>query len=134
MIDLEKKSNFTLRTSYSKEMEMKKELESILRSCIEDVRDEIAKKKNETQNIYKQVNKQLTRSLHQPFAGGTDQLTVQEKERIIEVLQSQERVLTLLYDKTFPPRKESKGQLLAMFSSRMSDAEMDINNNDDDEL
>jgi len=31
-------------------------------------------------------------------------LTAQEREKIIEVLMSQERVLTLLYDKTFPPR------------------------------
>lgn len=31
-------------------------------------------------------------------------LTQQEREKIIEVLLSQERVLTLLYDKTFPPR------------------------------
>lgn len=30
-------------------------------------------------------------------------LTRIEKEKIIEVLLSQERVLTLLYDKTFPP-------------------------------
>lgn len=33
-------------------MESKKELESVLRGCIEDVRDEITKKKNETKNIY----------------------------------------------------------------------------------
>lgn len=32
------------------------------------------------------------------------ELTKQEREKIIEVLLSQERVLTLLYDKTFPPR------------------------------
>ncbi len=31
-------------------------------------------------------------------------LSHQEREKIIEVLHSQERVLTLLYDKTFPPR------------------------------
>ena len=31
-------------------------------------------------------------------------LTNKEREKIIEVLLSQERVLTLLYDKTFPPR------------------------------
>jgi hypothetical protein len=27
-----------------------------------------------------------------------------EKEKILEVLMSQERVLTLLFDKTFPPK------------------------------
>ena len=35
-------------------------------------------------------------------------LTQQECEKIIEVLLSQERVLTLLYDKTFPPRPQSQ--------------------------
>lgn len=34
-------------------------------------------------------------------------LTKQEREKILEVLLSQERVLTLLYDKTFPPRPSS---------------------------
>ena len=34
---------------------------------------------------------------------------MQEREKIIEVLLSQERVLTLLYDKTFPPRSQSVG-------------------------
>ena len=31
-------------------------------------------------------------------------LTALEREKIIEVLLSQERVLTLLYDKSFPPK------------------------------
>jgi len=43
---------------------------------------------------------------------------VQEKERILEVLLSQERVLTLLYDKTFPPKKDSKAAQLALLSSQ----------------
>ena len=34
-------------------------------------------------------------------------LTAHEREKIIEVLLSQERVLTLLYDKTFPPPSQS---------------------------
>jgi hypothetical protein len=36
-------------------------------------------------------------------------LTKAEREKILEVLFSQERVLTLLYDKTFPPRPSSQG-------------------------
>lgn len=40
---------------YSAEMEIKKELESIIRLSIEDVREEIKRKRNETQNIYKQI-------------------------------------------------------------------------------
>ena len=38
-------------------MEVRKELESTLRHSIEDVRDEINKKKNENQNIYKSLRK-----------------------------------------------------------------------------
>jgi hypothetical protein len=39
------------------------------------------------------------------------EFTNQEKNKIIQVLQSQERVLTLLYDKTFPPRQQNQGVL-----------------------
>lgn len=53
--------------------------------------------------------------LRSSFAGGRVQrveedrnLTKAEKEKILEVLLSQERVLTLLYDKTFPPRPQSQ--------------------------
>ena len=38
-------------------------------------------------------------------------LTQQEREKIIEVLLSQERVLTLLYDKTFPPKIAENNQV-----------------------
>ena len=33
-------------------------------------------------------------------------LSNKERSKILEVLISQERVLTLLYDKTFPPRSQ----------------------------
>lgn len=35
-------------------------------------------------------------------------LSKAERMKILEVLMSQERVLTLLYDKTFPPRSQSQ--------------------------
>ena len=109
MVNTEKKNVFQIKTLYATEMEIRKQLESILRLSIEDVRDEITRKRNETQSIYKQLKKNLKGIVDQagPQTFG-DQISVQEKERIIEVLLSQERVLTLLYDKTFPPRKEMK--------------------------
>jgi hypothetical protein len=48
MVDYEKKNTFQIKTFYSTEMEIKKQLESILRLSIEDVRDEIKRKKGET--------------------------------------------------------------------------------------
>lgn len=47
MIESEKKNHFQVKTLYSKEIEIKQKLENMLRQCIEDVRDEIAKKKSE---------------------------------------------------------------------------------------
>lgn len=38
-------------------------------------------------------------------------LTQNEREKVIEVLLSQERVLTLLYDKTFPPKLAENNQI-----------------------
>ena len=55
-------------------------------------------------------------------------LTQQEREKIIEVLLSQERVLTLLYDKTFPPRPATaKVGLRNAFSQGKDDAVRDFN-------
>lgn len=64
LIDLEKKNCFQIKTLYSKEMETKKDLESILKRSIEDVREEISKKKNETQNIYKQIKRNQLKVLN----------------------------------------------------------------------
>jgi hypothetical protein len=41
----------------------------------------------------------------------THDITQEEREKIIEVLLSQERVLTLLYDKTFPPKITENNQM-----------------------
>ena len=61
IIEVEKKNGFTLRTMYSKEMDKRAELENILKTCIDEVREEIQKKKNETANIYQTTS---TRKSH----------------------------------------------------------------------
>ena len=57
------------------------------------MKQEVARKKVEGPNVYSKTGKKQKI------------VSEQEKEKIIEVLLSQERVLTLLYDKTFPPRQ-----------------------------
>ncbi len=99
MLAVEKKGLRMVRTMCSKEIEMKNILEKVLRSCVDDVKSEIAKKRSENKAIYYAKGKKGTTSLVDE-----KNLTQQEREKIIEVLLSQERVLTLLYDKTFPPR------------------------------
>jgi hypothetical protein len=89
MIELEQKNTRAARTAYARELEAKKELESLLRACVDDVKSHISKKRSEQR-------------MH------LSEKSVDDMEKVIEILLSQERVLTLLYDKTFPPRSVMK--------------------------
>lgn len=92
-MESEKKRLRFVKTLCSKEIDQKNQLEKILRQCVDDVKSEIQKKKAESKVQYYQKGSKDERNL-----------TKAEREKILEVLLSQERVLTLLYDKTFPPR------------------------------
>ena len=86
---------------------MKTYLEQLLRQCVDDVKGEISWKKSENKVMfYKQKKWAQTAKSRWRVANlwPGETLTNQEREKIIEVLMSQERVLTLLYDKTFPPK------------------------------
>jgi hypothetical protein len=98
-----------VRTVCSREIEIKSALEKILRACVDDVKNEISKKR--AQAYSKQQNVYYAKSKREVGGEGYEDknLTQQEREKIIEVLLSQERVLTLLYDKTFPPRPATTG-------------------------
>lgn len=99
MLELERKNLRAAKTAYSRELEAKRELETLLKDCVDDVKVDINKKKME----------QRTK--------GTGEETL-EIDKIIEVLLSQERVLTLLYDKTFPPRTATKDLVLQEVESK----------------
>ena len=88
-----------MKTMSAQEIETKNMLEKILRQCVDDVKAEIAKKRSENKSSYYARGKRGKLELQEE-----QNLTAQEREKIVEVLMSQERVLTLLYDKTFPPR------------------------------
>lgn len=53
MLALEKKSLRMVRTLSAKEIEVKNQLEKILRQCVDDVKQEIAKKRSENKSIYR---------------------------------------------------------------------------------
>jgi hypothetical protein len=77
-------------------MEQKQELLRVMRLSIEDVREEIRRKKTETSKSYKQGH--LRQSTAGPLDEDEDDIKkVTDKDRIVEVLMSQERVLTLVY-------------------------------------
>lgn len=90
-----------IKTVYAKEIESKTQLEQMLRQCVDDVKAEINKKRSESKVLYYQ-NKRVSSSMSKTRK--KQDLTQDEREKVIEVLLSQERVLTLLYDKTFPPK------------------------------
>lgn len=52
MLNLEKKSLRMVRTMCSKEIEKKNYLEKVLRQCVDDVKNEIQKKRSENKSIY----------------------------------------------------------------------------------
>jgi hypothetical protein len=110
ILEAEKKTLRQVKTLCSREIEQKNFLEKILRQCVDDVKNEIQKKRTEGKVQYYQkpgtgMFKQNKNNRGMDFDDRN--LTKAEREKILEVLLSQERVLTLLYDKTFPPRPNS---------------------------
>jgi hypothetical protein len=81
-------------------MQSKTELEHLLRETVEQVRNE---KKNSKKASHQQINgaKFIAASYNQDDNDLAD-MSQQDRERVIELLLSQERVIALLYEKTFP--------------------------------
>mmetsp|Transcript_31609 Transcript_31609/g.72651 ORF Transcript_31609/g.72651 Transcript_31609/m.72651 type:complete len:366 (-) Transcript_31609:66-1163(-) len=78
MVEAERRSLRTLRAAHTRELTSRTELELFLRQCIADVKAQLADSRTRP-------------DLSQP-----------ERQRVMELLLSQDRVVTLLYDKTFP--------------------------------
>lgn len=55
MLGNEKKSLRMVRTLCAKEIEVKNQLEKVLRQCVDDVKGEIAKKRSENKSIYRKL-------------------------------------------------------------------------------
>lgn len=79
-----------MKTLYSAEIEQKTYLEQLLRKCVDDVKNEITKKRSENKVMY-----YTTKSRSSTAKGGRrrvgeeeEDLTIQERDKIIEVLLS----------------------------------------------
>jgi len=85
-LDEEKKNVRVLKDSQAKFFSSRTEIEVFLRQCLEDVKIEIERRQEEIDRV----------KLEGPMDG-----SLQEQERVLDLLQSQRRVVELLYKKTF---------------------------------
>ena len=106
LLDVERRNLRAVRAAHAKDLQSRTELETLLRACVDDVRKEIA----------------AQRAGGGGGAGGgspakdkvgVDDLAHSERERVLELLLSQERVVALLYERTFPPRTEEQAAAAA---------------------
>mmetsp|Transcript_3451 Transcript_3451/g.11932 ORF Transcript_3451/g.11932 Transcript_3451/m.11932 type:complete len:177 (+) Transcript_3451:1425-1955(+) len=105
-----------VRTAHVKELASRTELESFLRDCLADVKKQITRHKMESLDKIAQTKHNTASSLHET----EDQK--EERDRVLELLLSQERVITLLFEKTFPDQASMK-----LFGGPRLKREMDTN-------
>lgn len=102
LLEVERRNLRAVRAAHAKDLQSRTELESLLRACVGDVRKEIA-------------SQRAAAAAASPKGGSggggsalghgeAEELSARERERVLELLLSQERVVSLLYERTFPPR------------------------------
>jgi hypothetical protein len=100
MVESERKTVRTLKEGQSGMLQQRTELEVLLRQCLDDVKTEITRKRQEADR-----NQSNLPRLDQSSAGlSVHELNAQDRERVLELLLSQQRVVQLLYSKAFPQR------------------------------
>lgn len=106
----ERKALQTVRLNYSTELRCRTEMEMLLRQCVDDVRKEISVRTFSTPS----------RAGSRPGSSGasatpgpsSSSFTQADRERALELLLSQERVISLVYSKTFPITQPMKSRSL----------------------
>ncbi|CAD7928681.1 unnamed protein product [Amoebophrya sp. A25] len=103
MVDAEKLQVRMLREAQNELLQSRTELEMLLRQCLDDVKLEIAKKQMESQGPAALKQKKPAAEA-QASEISLHELGQPARERVLELLLSQQRVVQLLYDKSFPDR------------------------------
>lgn len=118
----ERKSLQQVRQNYALELKTRTEVELLLRQCVDDVRKEIARRYIEAAQISGDNNDlaNLYGKKHQLIP--IEQFSQEDRERAMELLLSQESVLTFLYSKAFPVNTK-QGTPLALDASSAGDME-----------
>ena len=105
----ERKNLLQVRQHYAQELKSRTEVEILLRQCVEDVRKEIAKRHVESAQFAGSGDLAKLYS-RQPGTIPIEDFTQEDRERALELLLSQERVVALLYAKTFPVNSTAKSK------------------------
>eukprot|EP00696_Hemimastix_kukwesjijk_P010272 gnl/Hemi2/2294_TR820_c0_g1_i1.p1 gnl/Hemi2/2294_TR820_c0_g1~~gnl/Hemi2/2294_TR820_c0_g1_i1.p1 ORF type:complete len:778 (+),score=156.52 gnl/Hemi2/2294_TR820_c0_g1_i1:278-2335(+) len=95
------------KAGHSRDMASRTELEDFLRDAVEQVKTEVA----EAQAQQEKEQKKAAMGVGPKNVAISD-LQAKDRQRVIDLLLSKERVLTLLYAKTFPPKTMAAEPLL----------------------
>lgn len=108
----ERKALQQVRQNYAQELRSRTEMELLLRQCVEDVRKSMARKHVENAKANGHTDDLAMLYGKNPSLIPVEQFTQGDRERSLELLLSQERVLTLLYAKAFPIHSNSGSSAL----------------------
>jgi len=102
MVEAERRGSRALKQQQADMMQQRTEIEVLLRQCLDDVKAEIMRHRLEHER------KDASPGPGVPItAMSVHELTTQDRERVLELLLSQQRVVQLLYSKTFPQQPPS---------------------------
>lgn len=104
MVEAERRTVRSLKQQQADMMQQRTEIEVLLRQCLDDVKAEIMRHRLE----HEQKDGSAIPGPGVPItAMSVHELTTQDRERVLELLLSQQRVVQLLYSKTFPQQPPS---------------------------
>jgi hypothetical protein len=93
LLEVERRNVRAVRAAHAKDLQTRTELEGLLRACSDDVRREIA--------LHRATGKGARPGSSQGREVAVAAMSAADRERVLELLLSQERVVKLLYDKAF---------------------------------
>jgi hypothetical protein len=104
LLDAERLQLQQARSNLAAELHSRTELEIFLRQCVEDVRQDIARKRSEVLAGEPAVGGSPDHGVREGRVGSPTlaSFSAADRERVLELLLAQERVVNLVYSKTFP--------------------------------
>jgi len=104
MVEAERKMARSLKQQQADMLQQRTEIEVMLRQCLDDVKAEIMRHRLEHERKDPSAPPGPGAAI---TAMSVHELTTQDRERVLELLLSQQRVVQLLYSKTFPQQPPS---------------------------